>query len=172
MPECNSHVERFHGLCLQFLWQRHQFTSLAEVESTYPAFLHAFRSSHRLSRLEGQTPAEYRQQRYISPIPCLDASFQWEEGHTLPIVSGYVHCLRLTDHQAQLQVLGRPYTLPKAFSRCFIRATLDVAAQEVTFFYQEDANHQPEPINRQPFPLDAPVIPWEPTLYQQYLPRK
>jgi len=75
----------------------------------------------------------------------------------LPLVTGRVHCLRRTDSQARLQVLGRYFTLDAKYRRSYVRAILTVADQQVAFYYQETADQEPELINTQPFPLLEPL---------------
>ncbi len=157
MPECNGHVERLHGLCDQFFWTRHHFTQVADVAQHYPAFLQAFREAHRLQRLGGQTPLEARRTLPDGRVRSLPEGVGWTPGRSLPLVPGRVHCVRRTDSQGRLSVLRQPFTLGPEYRHAYIRATVEVAEQRVTFYYQASAEEAPEVVMTKPFPLPAPI---------------
>lgn len=169
MPECNAYVERFHGLCDQFFWTRHHFASPADISQPYGEFLQTFREEHTPESLAGQTPAQRRRILPDHRVVTLPQGLTWTAGRPLPVVSGRVHCLRCTDGQARLQVLGRYFTPDAKYRRSYIRATLTVAEQQVAFYYQETADQGAELIGVQPFPLPEPIEPWDPSLYLKYL---
>lgn len=169
MPECNAYVERFHGLCDQFFWARHRFAGLTEIAQPYGEFLLAFREEHRPESLAGQTPIQRRQTLADNRVATLPQGLTWTPGGSLPLVTGRVHCLRRTDSQGRLQVLGRFFTLEAKYRRSYIRATLTVADQQVAFYYQEAADQEPELVGTQPFPLPKPIEPWDASLYLKYL---
>ena len=169
MPECNAYVERFHGLCDQFFWTRHHFAHPAEIAQPYGEFLLAFREEHRPESLAGQTPAQCRQTLPDGRVATLPQGLTWTVGGSLPLVTGRVHCLRRTDSQGRLQVLGRYFTLDPKYRRSYIRATLTVADQQVAFYYQEAADQEPGLVGTRPFPLPGPIEPWDASLYLKYL---
>lgn len=169
MPECNAYVERFHGLCDQFCWTRHHFAGLAEIVGPHSDFLQAFREEHTPESLAGRTPAQQRQALPDGRVATLPFGLTWRAGRSLPLVTGRVHCLRRTDSQARLEVLGRYFTLDPKYRRSYIRATLTVADQQVAFYYQDDPDQEPELIDTRPFPLPGPIEPWNASLYLKYL---
>lgn len=169
MPECNAYVERFHGLCDQFFWTRHRFPSPADIVQPYEVFLQTFREEHTPESLAGQTPTQRRQALPDNRATTLPQGLTWTRGRSLPLVTGRVHCLRRTDSQARLKVLGRYFTLDPKYRRSYIRATLTVADQQVAFYYQEAADQKPELVDTRPFPLLGPIQPWDASLYLKYL---
>ncbi len=169
MPECNAYVERFHGLCDQFFWTRHRFPSPADIVQPYQVFLQAFREEHTPESLAGQTPTQRRQALPDNRATTLPQGLTWTPGRSLPLVTGRVHCLRRTDSQARLKVLGRYFTLDQRYRRSYIRATLTVADQQVAFYYQEAADQEPVLVGTRPFPLPEPIEPWDASLYLKYL---
>lgn len=168
-PECNAYVERFHGLCDQFFWTRHRFASLGDISQPYSEFLQSFREEHTPESLAGKTPAQRRQALPDHRVATLPQGLSWRAGRSLPLVAGRVHCLRLTDRQARLEVLGRSFTLEPRYRRSYIRATLTVADQQVAFYYQEALDQEPELVGTRPFPLPGPIEPWDAALYLKYL---
>lgn len=169
MPECNAYVERFHGLCDQFFWTRHRFAGLADIPQPYGEFLQSFREKHTPESLAGETPAQRRQALPDHRVATLPQGLSWKAGRPLPLVAGRVHCLRLTDRQARLEVLGRSFTLEPRYRRSYIRATLTVADQQVAFYYQEAPDQEPEQVGTRPFPLPGPIEAWDASLYLKYL---
>ena len=169
MPECNAYVERFHGLCDQFFWTRHHFTGLADISQPYREFLQTFREEHTPESLAGQTPTQRRQALPDHRVVTLPQGLTWTAGRSLPLVTGRVHCLRRTDSQAHLQVLGRYFTLDARYRRSYVRAILTVADQQVAFYYQETADQKPELVDVRPFPLPKPIEPWDNSFYLKYL---
>jgi hypothetical protein len=169
MPECNGHVERFHGFCDQFFWTRHHFADISAVGQHYPAFLREFREGYSIERLEGQTPTEARQVLPNGRVRSLPATIPWTPGRPLPLVAGRVHCVRHTDSQGRLSVLRRYFVLRPEYRHTYIRATVEVAEQQVTFYYQASEEETPEIVATKPFPLPAPIEAWDSSLLVKYL---
>jgi len=169
MPECNAYVERFHGLCDQFFWTRHHFPSPADIPQPYGEFLQAFREEHTPESLAGQTPTQRRQTLTDHRVATLPQGLTWTAGQSLPLVTGRVHCLRRTDSQARLLVLGQYFTLDAKYRRSYVRATLAVADQQMAFYYQETADQEPELVDTRPFLLPGPIEPWGASLCLKYL---
>lgn len=158
--EANSHVERFHGLCNQFFWSRRRFADPNEVAQKYPAFLQSFRQTYHPEQLDGQTPAQARQQLPHARQMNWATHMTWSSGRSLPLVDGRVHCVRRTDTQGNLKVLNRPFTLDFEHNPTYIRATVAVADQCVAFYYQEHPDEEPECIDVQKFPFSQEVEHW------------
>jgi hypothetical protein len=169
MPVCNAYVERFHGLCDQFFWTRHHFTNVTEIVPPYEAFLQTFREKYVPEPLGEQTPAQLRQALPDGRVATLPQDLIWTAGRSLPLVTGRVHCLRRTDSRAHLEVLGQHFVLEPKYRRSYIRATLTVATQQMAFYYQPAPDQEPELVGTQPFPLPGPIVPWDASLYLEYL---
>ncbi len=169
MPECNGYVERFHGLCDQFFWARHRFSDIADVAQRYSAFLQEFREGHPIKRQENLTPIAARQALAGGEIRQMPDGVAWTPGRSLPLVDGRVHCVRRTDSRGRLSVLGREFLLGSEYRHTFIRATLEVALQRVTFYYQASEESKPEVVAWNDFPIAGPVDPWDPSLPEKYL---
>lgn len=131
--------------------------------------MYAFREEHTPESLAGQTPAQRRQTLPDGRVATLPQGLTWRVGRSLPLVTGRVHCLRRTDSQGRLQVLGRYFTLDPKHRRSYIRATLTVADQQVAFYYQSAPDKEPELVDMRPFPLPGPIEPWNASLYLKYL---
>ena len=169
MPQCNAYVERFHGLCDQFFWTRHRFGCPAEITQLYGEFLQTFREEHSPESLTGDTPTQRRQALSDGRVITLPQDMAWMTNRSLPLVSGRVHCLRRTNSQARLEVLGRYFTLDPKYRRSYIRATLTVADQQVAFYYQQTFDKEPELVGMQPFPLPGPIESWDASFFLKYL---
>lgn len=122
-----------------------------------------------MPRLAGQTPAQARQTSPDGRVRTLPADLIWTPGTSLPLVAGRVHSVRLTDSQGRLVVFGRPFSLGLGYRRTYIRATLTVARQEVSFYYQETPEEKPHLLTTEPFPLPDTVKPWDQSLVFRYL---
>lgn len=164
MPQCNGYVERLHGLCDQWFWTRHHFTDVSDVAQRYPAFLQEFREGYHSQRLAGQTSTEARWTLLDGRVNCLPETVTWAPGRSLPLVAGRVHCVRLTDSHGRLSVLRRHFVLGREYQHTYIRATLEVAERQVTFYYQASAEEALEVVTTKPFPLLAPIQAWDSSL--------
>ena len=58
----NYQIETFHSLWVAAFWSQAVFTSLEEVQSESPIFLRWYHHRYQPPSLEGQTPAQMRQQ--------------------------------------------------------------------------------------------------------------
>jgi len=156
-------------LCDQFFWTRHRFAGPVDIPQPYEEFLQTFREEYTPESLAGLTPAQQRQALPDHRVATLPQGLTWTAGRPLPLVTGRVHCLRRTDRQARLEVLGQYFTLDPKYRRSYIRATLTVAEQQVAFYYQEAPGQEPELVGTRPFPLPGPIEPWDASLYLKYL---
>jgi hypothetical protein len=77
--------------------------------------------------------------------------------------------MRLTDSQARLSAFGRDFRLEDTYRHTYIRATLQVAQQQLQFFFQESAEHEPQLIDKEPFSLADEVLPYDPNLLHDLL---
>jgi len=163
-PQRNGFVESFHSQCHQFLWSRHTFAALADVQARYPAFLQAFRHEHHLPAIADQTPAQARgQQQDETGFRPLPADFHLARPERLPLVAGLIHCVRLADRQGAVNILNRQLELGEAYARHYVLATIHTARQQICLFQQPDAASPLQEIGTFPFPLPEPTVPYDPS---------
>jgi hypothetical protein len=126
-------------------------------------------TTYTVADQDGATPAHLRQQLPDQRIRSLQEDVHWTGSKSLPLVDGKVHCMRLTDNQARLSAFGRDFKLEGAYRHTYVRATLPVARQQLRFFFQESAEHEPQLIDTAPFPLEDEVLPNDPNLLHDLL---
>ncbi len=160
-PERNGFVESFHGQCHHFFWSRQTFSTIAEVQASYPAFLKAFRHDHHLPAIANQTPAEVRAQ-HQSRLRCLPPDFCLAQPAQLPLVAGTVHCVRLADSHGNVNMLNHHLHLGKAYADHYVWARIETGQQEMTLYHQPDAEAIPQAFDVRPFPLPEPAIDYDP----------
>lgn len=164
IPERNGFVESFHSLCDRFFWSRNIFTTRADVQVKYPAFLQAFRQEHHLPAIAGQTPAQVRGQQHnqdnFRPLP---VDFCLAQSRRLPIVAGLIHCARLANRHGIINVLNRELNLGEEYARHYILARIQTNRQQMTLYQQPDANSPLQNIGSFPFLLPESVVAFDPT---------
>jgi hypothetical protein len=126
-------------------------------------------TTYTVSNREGATPDQLRHHLPDQRIRSLPENAHWTTGKSLPLVEGKVHCMRLTDNQARLCAFGQDFKLEDPYRHTYIRATLQVAQQQLQFFFQESAEHEPQLIDRKPFSLADEVLPYDPNLLHDLL---
>lgn len=136
----NYQIETFHSLWLQAFWSRQVFTSCAHVQAELPLFLHWYHCHYRPPELEGATPAQMRRATPVVrltadlrrglPDPCADR---------LPLTAGRVHFIRKVDGTGQVSLLNETWWVGQRWVGEYVRATIDTAAQTLSFWHQADA---------------------------------
>ena len=132
----NHQIETFHSLWVAGFWSRYEFSSCAEVRSELPLFLRWYRSEYRPPALEGKTVAQVRRGFHpstpTSPLPKLIP-----EGR-LPLCAGRIHVMRQVDPQGTVAVFNETWTIGKRWMGEYVRATIDTARQQLSFWHRPD----------------------------------
>lgn len=130
----NHQVETFHSLWVAGFWSRKEFGSLAEVHREAPLFLRWYRSEYRPPALQGRTVAQVRRGFYppvlTSPLPRLIP------GGRLPLCGGRIHIMRKVDAQGAVKFCNETWVVGKRWMGEYVRATIDTARQQVSFWHQ------------------------------------
>ncbi len=161
-PERNGYVERFHGETEASFWNRRRFDNPAQVAAAYPDFLAYFRTQRRLPAIQNQTPTEKRTSFTDTPVRLLPSPFDLHHRQKLPLVQGVLHCVRLVDHQGQVNILNHHLVLDTDYAHHYVRAQIDTAAQQMTLYHQEKATAEPQIIQVCPFPLPETALKFQP----------
>lgn len=156
-PERNGYVEGFHGQCGQFFWSRTRFGDRLQVQEAYPSFLSYFRTRRRLPAIHLRTPAEMREAWPDVPIQFLPADFCLHKQEHLPLVDGYVFCVRLADHQGQINVLNHHLTLGAKYAKHYVLAKITIGQEQMALFIQPTSEDDFVKIKTEPFPVQEPV---------------
>lgn len=163
-PERNGFVENFHSQCNQFFWSRNIFTTRADVQTKYPAFLRSFRQDHHLPAIAGRTPAQARaQEECENDLRCLPADFSLPQPQQLPLVVGTVHCVRLSDCHGNVNILNHRLALGENYACHYVLAEIETQQQQMVLYHQPDAEAQLQPIATFPFPLPESAVDYDPT---------
>ena len=132
----NHQVETFHSLWVASFWSRHKFGSCAEVCSELPLFLRWYRHEYRPPALEGKTVAQVRR-GFHPPALTSPLSKLIPEGR-LPLCAGRIHIMRKVDPQGTVAFLNESWLVGKRWRGEYIRATIDTARQQVSFWHKPD----------------------------------
>jgi hypothetical protein len=127
------------------------------------------RYAYEVPNQPGVTPSQLRQQLNDHRVRSLSRNLDWSEGRELPLIAGTVHCVRLIDTHACLSAFGRTFTLESTYRRSYIRASLAVAEQRISFFFQESPEEDPILIDVRSFQLPEAVRSYDPNLAQDLL---
>jgi transposase-like protein len=133
----NHQIETFHSLWVAAFWSRQEFASLAEVQTEVQLFLRWYRTEYQPPALHGKTPAQARQgfrppaltQPLRSLIPVA----------RLPLTAGRIHVMRKVDLQGMVTLFNEPWLVGKRWMGEYIRATIDTALQQVSFWHKPEA---------------------------------
>jgi putative transposase len=132
----NHQIETFHSLWVAGFWSRHEFGNCAEVCSELPLFLRWYRSEYRPPALDGKTVAQVRRGFHApvltSPLPKLIP-----EGR-LPLCAGRIHIMRKVAACGTVAFLNETWSVGKRWVGEYVRATIDTARQQVSFWHKPD----------------------------------
>jgi hypothetical protein len=151
----NHQIETFHSLWVASFWSRQQFASLAQVQAELPLFLRWYRTEYHPPALEGRTPAQMRQGFQPPPLP--RALPTLIPAPPLPLTAGRIHLMRKVDPQGTVTVFNEAWLLGKRWMGEYVRATIDTARQQVSFWYKPDVNTAWRCLKRRQFRLRESV---------------
>jgi hypothetical protein len=130
-PWRNGVVEKFNAIWQQHGPLRHRLTSLAALRRASLAFEIRHNARHRYSKLGGKTPdAALAASAVALRFP---ASTQAPR-HPLPKPQrGRYHLIRFVRGDALVDLFGELFRVPPEAAYAYVRATVDVARQRLTF---------------------------------------
>jgi putative transposase len=135
-PQRNYQIEDFHSLWVHAFWSRHDFATCAEVMVEAPRFLHWYLHTYDPPALNGLTPA---QARHGASIHCFDPHRQsLIPTGRLPITAGFIHFMRKVDASAHIELLNERWLTHKALIGCYVRATINLADQQLSIWHKPD----------------------------------
>jgi transposase InsO family protein len=150
-PQANPVIESFNDVWSDNFWQRTQFRNVAHVQDELPLFEHYCRHRRPLADHAGQTAD------HIAPdfVPmCLPASFQLDLGQPVPLTAGYVHFIRFVSGEGTFSILNERWLLDKTrWAGRTIRATIDLAAQQLKVYHQPAKYQDCQMITQFDYPL-------------------
>ena len=132
----NHQIETFHSLWVASFWSRQEFTSLADVRTELPLFLRWYRTEYRPPALEGKTPAQMRRGFRPPPLPKPLAALI--PADRLPLTAGRIHVMRRVDSQGTITLFNEPWLIGKRWMGEYIRATINTAQQQISFWHKPD----------------------------------
>lgn len=157
-PKRNYQIEDFHSLWVQAFWSRHEFANAAEVTDQAPRFLHWYLHVYDPPALNGLTPAQVR---HDAVIRCFDPHRQslipnCPNGR-LPLTTGCVHFMRKVDASAHVELLNERWLTRKDLIGCYVRATINLAAGQLSIWHKPDEHADWRRIKTRIFRLKEPI---------------
>ena len=130
----NHQIETFHSLWVAAFWSRHEFSSVAEVHREVPLFLRWYRSAYRPPALQGQTVAQVR--RGFQPPALTSPLAKLIPAGRVPLCAGRLHLMRKVSPQGTVTLLNETWLVGKRWMGEYVRATIDTARQQVSFWHK------------------------------------
>lgn len=130
----NHQVETFHSLWVAGFWSRHEFSSVAEVKSEVPLFLRWYKSEYHPPELAGTTVAQVR--RGFHPPPLTAPLSRLVPEGPLPLSAGRIHIMRKVDAHGTVKFCNETWVVGKRWMGEYVRATIDTARQQVSFWHK------------------------------------
>ncbi len=159
-PKRNYQIETFHSLWAQAFWSRQEFRDRTHVQREVPLFEQWYHTRYRPPQLNGHTPAQMRQG---AKVVCLTPR---QQGliplQRLPVTVGRVHFMRKVDPKGQIELLNEPWLLGARWIGEYVRATIDTAEQQISFWHQTDATRDWRLLKTRQFRLSETVQPLRP----------
>lgn len=132
----NHQIETFHSLWVAGFWSRHQFGSCDEVGRELPLFVRWYRNEYRPPALAGKTVAQAR--RGFHPLALTTPLTRLIPEGRVPLAAGRIHIMRKVDACGMVIFLNEPWSVGKRWIGEYVRATIDTARQEVSFWHKPD----------------------------------
>lgn len=134
----NHWIETFHSLWVQAFWNRHEFTSLAEIGEQEGLFLNWYETEYRPPALEGRTPAERREGYTVSAWRT--SSLEQIPRTRLPLTAGRIHVMRKVTALGTVSLLNESWFVGKHWIGHYVRATIRTADQKIAFWTKSDSD--------------------------------
>jgi transposase-like protein len=132
----NYQIETFHSLWFAGFWSKYEFGSCVEVVSELPLFLRWYRSEYRPPSLDGKTVMQVR--RGFHPLALSAPLPKLIPDGRLPLCAGRIHIMRKVDTAGEVKLLNETWEIGKRWMGEYIRATIDTARQQVSFWHKAD----------------------------------
>jgi hypothetical protein len=165
-PKRNGWVEGFHALWVKAFWSRHQFCTLAEVQTEAPTFLDWYHTRYRPPSLTGKAPLEmHRGFRAVKLKACLHRLIP----EVLPITSGCIHFIRKVDQMGKVEILNESWLIGRKWMGKYVWAVVDTAKQTLTFWHKPEAQASWQQIKTRKYLLHEAVHPLLPEFRRKRL---
>lgn len=156
-PKANPLIESFNALWSANFFSRRLFQSVTEVQQELPHFEQVARYRHPWPEL-GLRTADQLAPDFV-PV-CLPSNFNQHRATSLPLTMGFVHFVRFVDLNGSFSILNEPWQLePEPWAGKTIRATLDLAQQQLLVFHQANRQACSLQIAQFDYALDEPICP-------------
>lgn len=161
----NYWIESFHSLWVSAFWSRQEFRDLAQVQAEVPTFRRWYHTRYQPPCLQGQTPAQMcrgtHPTRLLAPLRRLIAD-------PLPITAGRIHFVRKVDVKGEIHLLNEAWPVGTHWIGEYIWATVDTAAQRLSFWHKKTADTDWKQLKTRPFKLTQPVQPLLPAFRRKW----
>lgn len=131
-PKRNHQIETFHSLWVAGFWSRQEFANCAQVQSE-----RWYRAQYQPPGLDGKTPAQMR--RGFQPQPLTSSLSKLIPDGRLPLVAGRIHVMRKVDPQGTVTLFNETWPVGKRWMGEYIRATINTAQQQLSFWHKSEA---------------------------------
>ena len=150
-------IESFNALWSANFFSRRLFQSVTEVQQELPHFEQVARYRHPWPEL-GLRTADQLAPDFV-PV-CLPSNFNQHRAKSLPLTMGFVHFVRFVDLNGSFSILNEPWQLePERWAGKTIRATLDLAQQQLLVFHQANRQACSLQIAQFDYAPDEPICP-------------
>lgn len=131
-PWRNGFIENFNGQAQRLLLNRDHFATFEHLQMGARRLEQAVNTTHRLSALNGQTPAEYRA---LHPARPLAANFDWRQ-QDLKLDRGSVAFIRLVRKSGRITLhADDKFDIDPDLAWQYVLARLDVPTRELLIYH-------------------------------------
>ena len=151
----NWPAEDFNALWAKQFWNRHHFSRRCDVPRVQRSFLEWYRTAYVAPR-QSDTPDRLRRGYRIHRLPA-----RWAEQvpDPLPIYAGQIHAVRRVDETGSVRFLNEPLRIGKRYVGRYVWLTLDTRRQQLTVWYQANADADWRQLKVRDYPLEEKVLP-------------
>jgi hypothetical protein len=151
----NWPAEDFNALWAKQFWNRHHFSRRCDVPRVQRSFLEWYRTAYVAPR-QSDTPDRLRRGYRIHRLPA-----RWAEQvpDPLPIYAGQIHAVRRVDETGSVRFLNEPLRIGKRYVGRYVWLTLDTRHQQLTVWYQANADADWRQLKVRDYPLEEKVLP-------------
>lgn len=151
----NWQVETFNNLWAHQFWAKHHFAHRGRIRPTLARFL-AWYDTDYVAPRQADTPARMRRGHSLYHLP---KGWARRIPGDLPICGGLVHAVRCVSSEGDVTFLNEAFRVGKRYTGKYVWLTLDTAKQDLTVYYQAQAEAEWQTLKVFPYPLDEPVQP-------------
>jgi len=151
----NWPAEDFNALWAKQFWNRHHFSRRCDVPRVQHSFLDWYRTDYIAPR-QSDTPARLRHGHRIHRLPA-----RWADPvpDPLPVYAGQIHAVRRVDETGHVRFLNEPIRIGLRYTGRYVWLTLDTGRQQLTVWYQANADADWRQLKVRDYPLEENVLP-------------